>query len=82
LLQFDFLGTYKFLFREIKGEKFEVIGNKVVFLNKNTIFVFDTVLMELKKVKTPFEQIDDFCVNKSFLVINQGKEIHIMPFGF
>ena len=82
LLQFDFLGTYKYLFKEIKGEKFEVIGNKVVFLNQNKIYVFDTILMELKKVKIPFEHIDDFCVNKSFLVINQEKQIHIMPFNF
>lgn len=82
LLQFDFLGTYKFLFKEIKGQKFEVIGNKVVFLNQNTIYVFDTVLMELKKVKVPFEQIDNFCVNNNYLVISQKEQIHIMPFRF
>lgn len=79
VLSFDFMGTYKFWYKNIISDKIEIINNQILFLQNNQLFSLDMSLMETTKINTPIELIDDFCVNKNKLVLVQGKKVYILP---
>ena len=79
VLCFDFMGTYKFWYKNIQGDKIEIVNQQIIYLQNKQLFSLDTQLMETKKINLPLDSIDDFCINKNKLVLLQGKKVFILP---
>jgi hypothetical protein len=79
VLCFDFMGTYKFWYKDIQSDKIEIVNQQIIYLQNSQLFSLDTQLMETKKINLPLDFIDDFCINKNKLVLLQGKKVYILP---
>lgn len=82
LLEFDFMGTFKFHYKIVKGDEFDIVGNKVIYRNDDALFTFDMVLLEHQKIKVPIDNLAHFAVNAQNLVLNSGKKLIIAPLNF
>jgi hypothetical protein len=70
VFQFDHLGTYLFHFKKIKAEKIVVIGDKIIFLKNNELYLYDTVLLDIDKFPiNGVDEILDFSISGNSLYI-------------
>ena len=82
VFQFDYLGTFLFNFKEIKGSKISIKGSNIFYLQNNQLFKYDTILMEKQKIILPESLIiKDFALSQKKLFILTEQNLHIFRSG-
>lgn len=78
VFQFDHLGTFLFNFREVRAEKIAISGNKMVFLKSKELYIYDTFLMETKKLELEgHPKVLDFALDKTAIVILTEQSVQV-----
>lgn len=77
LIEFDLYGSYlRTISSKICGS-FYVVGNNLLYLNKDSLFVEDLLLGDVKKVKLPINEVIDFSYSKDQIYLLSKEKLHI-----